>query len=274
MILILTNKWDISADFVVFELRKRGYYPLRINTEDIISTQATINLPNLEITFTKNNTTYNLLHNTSVIWNRRPEKPFKEIQEDTELSKGLQKFVNEQWSTWLEALQLVRKAIWINHPQANYLIENKVRQLVSADSIGFNIPQTTITNDISQVKKLARSYEGQQIVAKALFSPLIEEPDQDFFIFANKIHLDDLSQPEEIRICPSIYQQCLYPKVDYRVTVIGDAVLTARIESDDSEKIDWRTDKDGAKFTQCQLPIHVEQLCREFIRTNGLLFGA
>ena len=35
-------------------------------------------------------------------------------------------------------------------------------------------------------------------IAKALYSPLIEEPDEDFFVFTNAITATDLTAEEEI----------------------------------------------------------------------------
>jgi len=275
MILILSNKWDLTVDFVVAELRARGCDFIRINTEDLASGQATICLPNLRILASKHGEVHDLTHTVNVIWNRRPGKPFDDIPRSARPSPATQSFVNDQWFSWLEALQLIPNVTWINHPQANDAMENKARQLWIASKIGFQIPETVITNDPEEARQLAKKH-GDRLVAKAFYSPLIEEPAEDFFVFTNEITAADLTSEEEIKISPSIFQQCLSPKVDYRVTVLGETVFPVRVECQNqkSSHLDWRTEKSEIRFTACSLLPEVEDLCRRYVKDSGLIFGA
>lgn len=275
MILILSNKWDITIDFVVAELRARRCNFIRINTEDLPSGQATIRLPDLGILASKRGEIYDLTQTVNVIWNRRPGKPFDDVPPSVRPSPATQNFVNDQWFSWLEALQLVPDVTWINHPQANDAMENKARQLWLASKIGFQVPETIVTNDPREARQLAEKH-GNRLVAKALYSPLIEEPDEDFFVFANEITIADLDMEEEIRISPTIFQQSLSPKIDYRVTVVGETVLPVRVERQhgESPNIDWRTEKSGTRFIACNLPPGIESLCRRYVKVSGLIFGA
>src|SRR5689334_2732996 len=147
MILILSNKWDLTVDFVVTELRRRGHPFLRLNTEDLEKAQATISLPALQIKISKQNKVYDLACDVHVIWNRRPGNLFDDVSPEQRPSRAIQKFVNDQWYTWLENLQLIPSVTWINNPQVNDAMENKGRQLLLASQMGFQIPTTLITND-------------------------------------------------------------------------------------------------------------------------------
>lgn len=275
MILILSNKWDISVDFVIHELRKRGRDFIRINAEDLLFEKASVFLPNFRIFVSKQQHIKELTESINVIWNRRPGKVFDSILNEKKPSLATQEYVNNQWYTWLEALQLIPEITWINHPQKNDFMENKIRQLLIADEIGFSIPDTLISNNPKEVKDFIRS-KGGTAVAKALFSPLIEEPEVDYFIFTNKISLETLRADEEIEICPTIYQQKLSPKMDYRITVVGEEVISAKIEDSISNEpfLDWRESKNSLKFVQCKLPEEVEGNCRKLIQSNGLLYGS
>jgi len=276
MILILSNKWDLTVDFVVHELRNREGNFLRINTEDLASGQATIRLPNLEILVSKQGRVLDLTRSVKVIWNRRPGKPFDSVPPTAKPSLAIQHFVNDQWFSWLEALQLISDVTWINHPQANDAMECKPRQLLLASRTGFRIPETVFTNDPGEARALAGKH-GQRLVAKALYSPLIEEPDKDSFVFTNEIDTADLAPEEEIRLSPSIFQQSLRPKVDYRVTVVGETVLPAEVQDQNGENcshIDWRTKKAGLNFSACSLPPEIEDMCRSYVKAGGLIFGA
>src|SRR3989304_10162962 len=74
VILILSNKWDLTVDFVVRELQRREHSFLRLNTEDLVSQKATITLPDLHIFVSKHQKIYDLTKEVRVIWNRRPGK--------------------------------------------------------------------------------------------------------------------------------------------------------------------------------------------------------
>lgn len=275
MILILSNKWDVTVDFVVKELRQRNHPFLRLNTEELAVEQATVSLPDFHIWVSKRSEVYDLTRDIRVIWNRRPGKPFDDVPRIERPSLATQHFVNDQWYSWLESLQLIPGVTWINHPQADSAMESKIRQLQLASRIGFPIPRTLISNDPNNVRvHLQKS--GGKLVTKALYSPLIEEPEQDYFIFSTEISEISADSDTQIRLCPSIFQESLSPKTDYRVTVVGDRVLPARVESSSGSPValDWRTQKDGLTFRRCNLPAEIEELCRNFVLESGLVFGA
>jgi len=275
VILILSNKWDVTVDFVVAELRSRGIKFTRINTEDLASGRATIRLPELRILVSKHGHVYDLTEEINVIWNRRPGKPFDDIPRTARPSLAIQNFVNDQWYSWLEAIQLIPDITWINYPRSNDTMENKARQLLIASTLGFDIPETVITNDPIDARRLAEMH-GNRLVAKALYSPLIEEPDEDFFVFTSNIKNLDGIPDEEIRVSPIIFQQALIPKIDYRVTVVGEKVFVTKIERVNKTpiEIDWRMEKDDLRFLPCNLPSDVENLCQRYVKECNLLFGA
>lgn len=274
MILILTNKWDLTVDFVIRELHRRKHPFLRVNTEDLIAEKATITLPDLQILVSKQGKTFNLSKEIKVIWNRRPGKPYDDIPKNKRPSLAVQKFVNNQWYSWLEALQLLPGIIWINHPQNNDFMESKPRQLWLASKLGFNIPKTIITNDASDISEKFKEYGN--VIAKALYSPLIEEEGQDYFIFTNLINETELIDVDSFKICPTIIQQPIIPKIDYRVTVIGSNIFPVKIisASKDTVDIDWRTQKENITFELSEIPSQIEYLCLSYVKEAGLLFGA
>lgn len=274
MILILSNKWDLTVDLVIRELRKRQRPFIRLNTEDLPLCEATVSLPGGEILVADGRRDLSLSDGVRVIWNRRPGRPFDDVPRHKQPPRPIQRFVSDQWLSWLEATQLLENVEWINHPHANAVMESKIRQLSIAVEAGFLIPPTLVTNDPKAVARFLTAYRGR-VVAKALYSPLIELDGGELFIFANRISELDPGADAEIRVSPSIFQKALEPKLDYRVTVIGDEVFAARIEGKGKEvPLDWRTEEEGLSFTRCSLPSEVEERCRGYVRRNNLVFGA
>lgn len=273
MILILSNKWDVTVDFVVRELQKRNYPYLRINTEDLHEFDVTTELPDLSIVIQKDGEEIDLAEEVGSVWYRRPGEVFEFADEKPE-STTLD-YIREQWSAWLQSLQTVPDVTWVNPPLQNHRMESKVYQLRLADNLGFRIPETVVTNSDEEVTELFEQ-QGSSVVSKALSSPLISESDQDEFVFS--VHLDEPPENESDRLslCPTIFQEAMLPKTDYRVTVIGDIVIPVKITGkEDSEvPVDWRTEKDEVSFVQEKLPDEIEELCREYVDEAGLHFGA
>jgi len=272
MILILTNKWDISVDFVIKQLQSAGVNYLRLNTEDLPNLSSTFNFPNFEFWVKKKEKEIDLSKTVKVIWNRRPGLPFENVSNK---KNGVNRFVDNQWFTWIESLQLIPNVTWINNPTANTIMECKPRQLFLADKMGFSIPKTIISNDILEINDFI--IENKKCIVKALYSPLIKENEVDKFIFTNSVSQINGLEKESVQLSPSIFQQSINPKIDYRVTVVGDEILPVKIAvSNDflEYPVDWRTIETGISYQLCHLPKGIEQLCKEYVRENGLLFGA
>lgn len=277
MILILSNKWDITVDFVVRELKARGAEFIRINTEDLVQDGVAFRFPGPHLMVGKGSKTFDLSQCVTAIWCRRPGKPFDFVPHEQKPSDAIQKFASDQWYACLEALELLRDVLWVNPPIANDQMESKLRQLQFASELGFHIPRTLISNRGDEIRAFCGA-EGGRIVAKALYAPLIEEAEQDFFVFSNVVTLTDLQNDDSLSVAPCIFQQVLSPKVDYRVTVIGDKVFPVRITSSNEEcevsALDWRTREANVKFEAVDLPPSIDQLCRRFVARAGLTFGA
>ncbi len=87
---------------------------------------------------------------------------------------------------------------------------------------------------------------------------------------------DDLLDSESLLISPVIFQEKVPKKCDIRVTVIGDKVFAAQIETDLPESIpDWRAaDVGKITYSPHKLPAFVNQQCLSLVRELGLEFGA
>jgi len=275
MLLILSNKWDVSVDFVVKECRRRKLPYLRLNTEDLLNEHASISVDEeLKVILTIKGCEYDLNSTITSIWCRRPGKVYEFSIDNEKPTEAVQKFVHEQWIIWLEALSLLNNVYWMNEPSASARMENKAIQLDHARKAGFSIPRTIITNSADKVREYF-SGEQRKIVAKALYSPLIEEPDQDYFIFTTSIELEDLVD-SEVAVCPSIFQECLYPKRDFRVTVIENKVLAVEVKLDTPEAsdVDWRKLESAVSYEKVALPSGMVDLCANYVKAAGLSFGA
>jgi len=268
--LVITNKRDVSADFVIRELQRRGSLYRRINTEDLAEDACSCELPSFD--WAVDSLTKGRLHLTDVkvVWFRRPGNPFEETAAAVRPPAAVQRFVTEQWATWLEALELAPGCRWVNHPEPSARFENKIRQLRLAGELGFTVPRTLVSNDPSRIREFVAA---RKTVAKALFAPLLEGETEDRFVFAEVVGSDDLGDANALRAAPVIFQEAILPKVDYRVTVVGDRIFAVRIDLP-LGAVDWRVHQRDVIFTRVELPAEVAQRCLQFVRRAGLVFGA
>jgi glutathione synthase/RimK-type ligase-like ATP-grasp enzyme len=73
---------------------------------------------------------------------------------------------------------------------------------------------------------------------------------------------------------PCIFQENIEKRKEYRVTVVGDEVFSASVDSQSNEmtQIDWRRKK--LKFRANILPKEIENLCIKLLMELGISFGA
>lgn len=274
VILLLSNKWDLSLDYVVQILKRRDIPYIRINTEDLIEKKSSVFLPDFSFSVDNKLKIDNFASDVKSILLRRPGKPYEFINPKRRPSKAIVDYVSDQWHSFLSGLQSIPDILWINNPLKNAYAEAKINQLYMAEKIKFRIPKTRITNDIQILKSFWNECNGN-IVAKSLSSPLINEDNQEFFIFTNKLKSIRDIKEKEILIAPTIFQEALIQKKDYRITVIGNDCHVVEVKmQNNSQEIDWRKIKKGIKFVRSELPDDIRTKCIKLVSELGLIFGA
>jgi glutathione synthase/RimK-type ligase-like ATP-grasp enzyme len=139
-------------------------------------------------------------------------------------------------------------------------------QLSVAARVGLRVPKTLITSDPAEALNFLGDSEGA-MVHKAMTSP------QHKFLDSRLWDANDAQRIDDLPLCPTIFQERIIGPADVRATVVGDRILSARIEtSDGCAGVDSRLDGD-APCTPCQLPIDVEDGLRRLMKELGLVFG-
>lgn len=265
--LVISNERDVSVDAVVRELRSRQIPYLRLNTERMPNCGVAVSPTGGRTHLTRRDQTF-CLDGVGAVWYRRPERP---LYDGWDLSGAEERYFTDQWDGYLAGLASL-PARWMNDPHAGQRAESKVLQLERANSLGFTVPPTLVTNDYALAGAFLEA-EGGTGVIKPLASSLIDHPDDARFVFANAIDAERLREVSVVLdVAPFIVQKRITAKVDVRVTVIGDRVFAAstRVEPD---VVDWRTSKDR-RFTLHHLPTTEQDLCRRLVSELGLWFGA
>lgn len=275
-VLILTNKDDITVDFVVRELRRRKINYYRLNTEDIpsvVSINFDINNKEYKLLDKIKNIEINLLDFDSVYF-RRP------LISDLSYIEGISEseiyYLRSELTFVLEGIyKVLREKYWLNNVYNIREAENKIYQLEIAKDIGFNIPRAVISNDIDMLKSIGHTYSNDLII-KPIKSGNIKYGDVGKAIFTTKINEEQFEDRERIESFPIFMQSNIHKKVDLRCTVVGDEVFVAEIHSqvENESMIDWRKGKKILKHKEHILPNHIKKMCIELTQRLNLNYSA
>lgn len=272
MILLLTNKEDITADFVVLELKRRNVNFFRFNTEDFpqkIRIKIGFHNDKLEGCFCTHNNKIIPFSSIKSIWYRRPS-PAKlgeklKREESIFCIKECQQSLNGIWHNL--------KCFWVSEPQKIHYAENKITQLTIAQKIGFKIPETLISNNPEEIIRFYNNC-NKNIVVKPIKSGLIED---NIVVFTNKVTSDKIKNIKSAIQTPSIYQENIPKQFDIRITVIGTKVFPVEIHSQENRntRYDWRKSQDLDMVQQKHiLPKEIKDKCIKLLDMFDLKFGA
>ena len=272
IVLIVTNKTDITSDLVILEFQRRGTPYVRFNTEDFpqnIQLTWMLGTDGVDgyINFPHNNVS---LRHVRSVWYRRPVAPV--IAEA--VRPPFKEFAHRESQEALSGLWRTMSCFWMSHPDAINSASYKPKQLNIASSLGIKVPKTLISNSPEVVEKFRA--ECGQIIAKPLFAGDIRYENATSVVFTTLITHKDLSAEENIRLAPTIFQEYVSKDLELRVTVIGTKVLAASINSQEvSDAIhDWRkASPNSLCFRPYNLPPFMSDKCAKLVAALGLTFG-
>ncbi|WP_040204049.1 hypothetical protein [Neobacillus jeddahensis] len=264
-VLVISDIYDFTTDFVCLELEKRHVNYLRLNRDEFHTYKIQLDTSNFEITVKLGNYKYNISNeNLKSIYYRAPIF----LREINQTEKSIEEQIySEQWMSFVKNLLIFKDAIWLNNPEKTYKAENKIVQLQYAKSIGFNIPYTIVTNGSPEL-------ENERYVVKSLDTAFFNIKGKEGFVYSNILQKEEI-QNANLEWAPVVIQEYIYPKTDIRVTVVGNDVFATSITSKgNGVEIDWRIVKDEVDFTTVSLPAHIEEKCVQLVKDLGLKFGA
>jgi len=271
MILIVTNRGDYTADFLILKLQERDVKYLRFNTEDF-PFDATSSLTPLggTVFLEKAGKRFDMSEITGV-WYRRPEGPAFPPDFDPQTRD----FVSRESREFLQGIWRSLDCSWVNHPDRIRVAENKIEQLNRMKKMGFRIPETLVTND-PQAALDFYNVHGRDIIAKTLRASHGQLEGREYVIYTNSLSNEHLSLIDSVKYAPVIFQERIKKNSDIRVTVVGDCVFSTEIFSQESPStsVDWRRDTLSLKHAVHNLPSHVEEACIDLVHAYGLVFGA
>jgi hypothetical protein len=266
MLLVVTNREDLTADWLILELQHRSAPYVRFNTEDYpqrASLHWSIDDQRLVIAGHEISS-----QQIDTVWFRRPVPP----RLRSGLSRADAEWAARETSEALDGFWRTLDARWVSRPSAIRFADSKPLQLIDAANLGFNVPETLITSSGKRVQELAeRSPHG--VICKPLRSGQVRNSGAGL-LFTSVVapaQLDDLSDE------PHLFQARVQKRYDIRVTIIGDELFATRIAPlhGTDGGVDWRRVKqESLAYTPEDLPGEVAERCLRLVHHYDLSFGA
>jgi glutathione synthase/RimK-type ligase-like ATP-grasp enzyme len=274
MILIVTNRQDQTADFLILELKRRKAEYLRFNTEDFPQRVSIVwELKNQELdgylAFPNRKLQFSQIKS---VWYRRPVNPIP----NGDLDDESRNFVTIESLSTLDGLWRTLACFWVSKPDNIRIAENKLFQLCQAKQMGFQIPETIVTNDSGAAKAFYLEH-GQDIIYKPLRKGRLDRGGNESIIFTNLVNHEAASQLDKVEYAPTLLQQYVHKQLELRITVIGEQVFAVSLDSQaiPEAKHDWRRALNiGINHQPYKLPLEIEEKCRIYVKKLGLEFGA
>ncbi|MCB9466489.1 MAG: MvdC family ATP-grasp ribosomal peptide maturase [Candidatus Eisenbacteria bacterium] len=225
---------------------------------------------------------------------------------DPEYAAAVRQEVQAFWRVFWDGVTAAgpRPTRWINNPVATFAAENKGRQLREARDIGLAVPDTVITNRMSDVRQLLGRHPGG-IVSKMLTPLSVSLEGDGPFAYTQIVEREDLEDADSLRACPMVFQERIEAEVELRVVVIesevyvggirtpgqsgsAEDIAESRAKPDDTRAatsarssrsateaaVDWRRGGTGAAWENASLSEETKDKVVALVQRLGLVYAA
>jgi len=276
-VLIVSSGVDEATDVVSKTLTARGATVTRLNTEQFpfsdtwTSRISTKGREFRSLVQTSDSPAVDL-GTVGSIWYRRVRVPPR----PDAMNPGVYDYcLRESRATLLGGL-LAQSGRIMSAPEAIWRAEHKLLQLSVALLAGLSVPDTVVTNDPREVREAFARFNGQMI-GKPVRSGYVDLGQEQMAIFTSQILAEHLALVDRAQVSPVIYQRLIPKEYDIRVTIVGDKMFVAEIDSqsDPDASIDWRrTTNPSLPHRRGTLPEGVRDALYRLMNSLGLAFGA
>jgi glutathione synthase/RimK-type ligase-like ATP-grasp enzyme len=275
--LIITRTNDNECvDFVTRALEKRGAKPFRLDTDRFpTQARATIRVENGRVSgrIADRGDSFDVSELAGA-WHRRLE-----IGGDipATMDKKLRQPSLEESRRVLLGMFASLPCFVIDPTARLRHAEHKQLQLEVARSVGLDVPRTLVTNDADSVRAFWDECSGR-VIAKMMTGFAVIEEGREKVVFTNPLAEKDLESLDQLALCPMTFQEKLDKELELRVTIVGERVFAASIDSGKLErsKSDWR--REGVallhEWKPYALPRALEKGLLALMDAFGLNYGA
>jgi hypothetical protein len=282
MILIISDATDTQVPFVAHHLAMRGAEYVQLNVSDMPQAVVHTSTWNGRVAAQRLRTQGRDIDCGRIgsVWYRKPEPP--------KISEGIdpaqREYAFDETKNDLEGLYLhLRDRFWMSSIDRIRIASNKPLQLSVATDLGFQVPDTIVTNSPEEARAFFDSHD-RNVVYKTMSSGTLYSQTTRWGpktihgrVFTTPIEADGNPDFQSVTACPCLFQEYVPKRFELRVTVVRDDVFAIEIHSQQrlETRHDWRRDADGSLTQRVhRLPPDIADKCRGLVQALGLTFGA
>jgi ATP-grasp ribosomal peptide maturase len=269
-VLVITDRYDPTANFVVAELNRRNVPVFRCDAGNFpTALSVSAELTGAGWTGRACTSRRSLdLANISGIYYRRPTV----FRFPDGMTAGERRWANVQARLGFGGLLATLKP-WLNHPHNIGYAEYKPVQLEAALAADLRVPRTLLTNE----PHAARDFVAE--VGDAVYKPFggtaaIIDSDGTQQLFATRVSPEQAGDAT-VAHTMHLFQQWIPKDYEVRLTVVDGRYFAARIDArTPAAKVDWRADYGSLEYTPVDTPTPIRSRVADLLRRLGLRFGA
>lgn len=280
MILIFSQNFDVSTCQVIDWINFLGGEFIRINDDNIIRTNFSHYLSNVDSTieFLNDKNKFVPLNKIHSIWYRRSKLPeidgmekIKNIDEYYRINKN----ISSEYKTLLKYLFVVEKD---KKKLGSFMRRNvnKLESLQIAKKSGLNIPPTLVTNSKQKLKRFQNRYN--EIIIKPLSNGMfLGYNNKHYTNYTMKITKRNLAEIPNT-FFPSLFQKLILKEYEVRTFFLNDVCYSMAIfsQNDKQTRIDFRdyNMERPNRNVPYKLPEQQVIKLKKFMKTIGLNTGS
>ncbi|MGA3017887.1 MAG: MvdC/MvdD family ATP grasp protein [Bryobacteraceae bacterium] len=267
MILIVTHSKDLSADLVIRHLHADRQDYVRLDT-DVLGTPACFFGFGSESELTVASRRM-CASDVTAAWVRRVALP----ESLSLIAPEHADFVRRELATVMDGfLEAIPPNLQINPSYADRISGNRLLQAQKAKQAGFRVPEALVTQDAAEAREFLSRHP--HAVTKAIsFGRTSSSIEGESFAHTSEVPADpDLAGLE---YCPSLFQENIPKRFDWRITSVGDRVFSARMEFETGDATDWRLEPRAlTAFKAAAAPSDVTNRLKALATEGGIVYGA
>lgn len=273
-VLVITHRRDVTADFVVAELDRRGAAVMRFDLAEYPEHMTCTSLLGAGqagwagLLRTEHRSVD--LADVGSVYYRRPQ-PFGVAEELNPTER--------QWAT-AEArsglgglLAALPNVLWVNHPHRNVMAADRPRQLAVAAECGLAIPDSLLTNEPEQARDFCRQHRAAGVIYKPLTVAPRGENGKPVALLASTVTAEQI--PDTVARTSHLFQVRVPCASWVRLVTVGEEMFAARIDAPPgSTALDLREIQDELSYSRIEVPNDVAAGMRRLMRRFELTFSS
>ncbi|MEV5752471.1 MvdC/MvdD family ATP grasp protein [Actinoallomurus sp. NPDC052308] len=283
LVLVITERCDLTADRVIDRLRARGIATARVDYGDFPA-QAVMSARLHEERWCGELVADGLslrIDEVTAAYYRKPSRvrpaapPGRAARGEAVPGGGAAEYAEEfaaietrhGFVGVIEALD----CRWLNHPAAIRAAEWKPSQLRTADRAGLAVPRTLITNDPEEGRRFVRSIGGFAVYKTMAAHTYQGSADGPQTVYATVVSAEDID--DSVSGAAHLFQEPVVKRSEARITVVGHQVFgTEIIARSEAARADWRSDYGRLDYRPIEVPSSVRSGLLRTTASYGLSF--